>query len=85
LCLWITSERGVQHDRFGLVFQVENPRNPTRSVVDVRNQVQDDLRLIRQADFGQIINKMTAAAVVLILEREDRLPALRRRRLLPEG
>jgi hypothetical protein len=85
LCLWITPERGVQHHGFRLVFEVENPRNPTGPVVNVRNEVQDDFGLVGQRNLGQIVDEVATAAIVLGLERENGLPALRRRRLLPEG
>ena len=85
MCLRVTPERRVQHDSLGFVLQVENPRNPTGPVIDVRDQVEDDFGFVRQANLGQVVDEVAAAAIVLILERENRLPTLRGRGLLPEG
>ena len=83
--LGVAPERRVQHDGLGLVLQVENARNPTRSIIDVRDQVEDDFGFIRQADLGQIIDKVRASRIMLRLERENGFATLRGRGLLPEG
>ena len=81
----IAQKRGIQQDRLRLVFLVEDAGHPAGTVINTRNQVENDLGFIGEADLGQVVEEVRAALLVLLLQGEDRPATPRGLALLAQG